>query len=140
MRRRGCVWLYILAFGVICSAAQRGGDSTAPGEQFLGMWAGTWEGSGSGGIELTLDKDVEGTVRGRVSVTGEPTYKAAFKALSFDGNQMNARYDFPPDEAIEIVFSATFEGDTAKGSWSAREKANDNEVAAGTWQVKKRTE
>jgi len=27
-----------------------------------------------------------------VSVTGEPAYKASFKALSFDGKKMNAKY------------------------------------------------
>jgi hypothetical protein len=34
-----------------------------------------------------------------------------------------------------VVLTAAFEGNTAKGAWSLREKANDNEVIAGTWSV-----
>src|ERR687898_2197037 len=86
MRRRSWVWAWVLVLGTICSAAQRGGEGPPPGEQFLGTWTGTWEGAGSGGFELTLekdkDKDKAGPVTGKVSVTGEPTYKAVFKSLS----------------------------------------------------------
>jgi hypothetical protein len=136
VRNRCCVWLWLFIFGAMCSAAQRGPEGASPGEQFLGTWNGTWEGAGgSGGFELTLEKDKDGAVTGRVSVTGEPTYKAAFKALSFDGRKMIAKYDFPPDPAGEVVLAAPFDGNTATGTWSLREKANDNELARGTWTV-----
>ncbi len=87
------------------------------------------------GFELTLEKSKDGTIGGRVSVTGEPTYKATFKALSFDGKKMSAKYDFPPDEGGEVLLEASFDGNTAKGTWSLREKANSNEVATGGWTV-----
>src|SRR5918994_4047543 len=93
MRRRSWVWAWVLVLGTICSAAQRGGEGPPPGEQFLGTWTGTWEGSGSGGFELALEKDKNGAVGGRVSVTGEPTYKATIKSLSFDGKKMSGKYD-----------------------------------------------
>jgi len=78
-------------------------------------------------------------VAGKVSVTGEPTYKASFKSLSFEGKKMNAKYDFPPNEAdAEVVLAASFDGNDAKGTWSLRTKADGNEVAAGTWSVRKK--
>ena len=119
------------------AAAQRG-DSAAPGEQFVGTWTGTWEGSGSGGFELTLEKGADGVVAGRVSVTGEPTYKAVFKSLSFDGAKMTGKYDFPPDPSVDVTVDATFAGTKASGTWLVREKANGNEVASGTWTVTKK--
>lgn len=135
MQKRWCVWLLVFIFGAMCSAAQRGAEGSSAGESFLGTWTGTWEGAGSGGFELTLEKGKDGAVVGKVSVTGEPTYKASFKALSFDGNKMSAKYDFPPDEGAEVALAASFDGNTATGTWSLREKANGNEVAKGTWTV-----
>ena len=120
------------------SAAQRGTDGSSPGEPFLGTWTGTWEGAGSGGFELTLEKGKDGAIAGRVSVTGEPTYKATFKTLSFDGKKMTATYDFPPDEGGDVTIAATFDGNAAKGTWLLREKASGNDVANGTWAVTKK--
>lgn len=138
VRNRCCVWLWLLIFGAICSAAQRGAEGTSSGEQFPGTWIGTWDGAGSGGFEVTLEKGKDGAVSGKVSVTGEPTYKATFKELSFDGKKMSAKYDFPPDEGGEVVLAASFDGNTASGTWSLREKANDNEVAKGSWTVSRK--
>jgi hypothetical protein len=135
MRRRACLWLCLFIVGVTCSAAQRGAEGTSSGEQFVGTWSGKWEGAGSGGFELTLEKSHDAPVTGKVSVTGEPTYKAPLKTLSFDGKKMSAAYDFPPDEAAEVLLAATFDGEKANGTWLVREKANGNEVARGTWTV-----
>lgn len=135
MKSRCLVWLWMIILAVTCSAAQRGAEGSKPGEQFLGTWVGTWDGSGTGGFELTLEKDKDGAVGGRVSVTGEPTYKATLKTLAFDGKKMTASYDFPPDPAGEVRLDTTFDGDTAKGTWSLREKATGNEVATGGWTV-----
>lgn len=134
MRNRSCVWLWIFVLGAICSAAQRA-DGPPPGEQFLGTWTGTWDGSGTGGFELTLEKDKNNAIGGRVSVTGEPTYKATLKELSFDGKKMSASYDFPPDPAGEVRLATSFDGNSATGTWSLREKASGNQVATGTWTV-----
>ena len=130
-----CICLAL--FGTFAAgAAQRGGEGKAPGEQFLGTWSGTWAGgNGTGGFELTLEKAKDASVAGRVSVTGEPTYKATIKTLSFEGSKLMAKYDFPPDENIEIVLNATFDGDTCKGTWAARGKAGGEALADGTWTV-----
>jgi hypothetical protein len=129
--------LWLLIFGAVCSAAQKEAEKS-PGEQFLGTWSGSWDGAGSGGFELTLEKGSDGAVGGKVSVTGEPTYKATFNSLSFEGNKMSAKYDFPPDEGGEVVLAASFDGKTATGTWVLREKAGGNEVASGTWTVTKK--
>ncbi len=139
MRKHWCVFVCLLFLGVVCIEAQRGAEGSATGEEFIGVWSGTWEGSGSsGGFELTLEKNKDGPVTGRVSVTGEPTYKADFKALSFEGKKMTAKYDFPPSELAEVVLVATFDGDRAKGTWSLRTKADGTEAVAGTWTVSKK--
>jgi hypothetical protein len=136
VRHRCCVWVWVVILGAVCSAAQRGAEGASSGEQFVGTWTGTWDAGGSGGgFELTVEKGKDGVVGGRVSVTGEPTYKATLKALSFEGKKMSAKYDFPPDEGGEVLLEASFDGDAAKGTWSLREKANGNEVAAGGWSV-----
>jgi hypothetical protein len=130
------LWLplsLVVLFGVIAAAQQRG----IPGEEFVGVWSGTWDGAGSGGFELTLER-MNDTLTGKVSVTGEPTYKAMFKALTFDGKKMTAKYDFPPDDAAEVILNGSFEGARASGTWSVREKASQNEVATGTWTVTKK--
>jgi hypothetical protein len=118
--------------------AQRTAAGASTGEQFLGVWSGTWEGAGSGGFELTLEKAKDGTIAGKVSVTGDPTYKATLNALSFDGPKMTGKYDFPPDPAAEVLLAATFESRSATGTWSVREKANGTDVASGTWSVAKK--
>lgn len=140
MRYRCCVWLWVFIFGAMCSAAQRGAEESSQGEQFVGTWTGTWEGpeASSGGFELTLEKAKDGALGGRVSVTGEPTYKAAFKALSFEGRKMSAKYDFPPDDRAEVHLAASFDGNTVEGTWSLREKASDTEVARGSWAVSRK--
>jgi hypothetical protein len=131
VQRLLCTCLSIVILGAICFAATQG----AAASEFLGTWSGTWEGGGSGGFELTLEKGTDNAMTGRVSVTGEPTYKATLKTVSFEGKKMNATYDFPPDPTIGIVLVATFEGKDAKGTWAARQGAS--EVASGTFQVTK---
>ncbi len=137
VRNKWCVWVCLLIFGAVCSAAQRGTETTSSGEEFVGVWSGHWDGAGSsGGFELTLEKGKDG-VTGKVSVTGEPTYKANFKSVSFDGKKMSAKYDFPPSEEAEVVLALTFDAKNAKGSWSLQVRASGSEVAAGTVDVTK---
>jgi hypothetical protein len=133
MRRLFCTFLSVLILAAICSGSTQRAAGAA--SELLGTWSGTWEGGGSGGFELTLEKGKDDALTGKVSVTGEPTYKATLKTISFDGTKMNATYDFPPDPQIEIVLVATFEGKNAKGTWAARQ--GGSEVASGTWQVTK---
>jgi hypothetical protein len=135
VRHRSCIVVWLFVLGVICPAAQRAPEGMVANEPFIGTWNGTWEGAGSsGGFELTLEKGKDGPVTGRVTVT-QPDYKATFKTLSFDGKKMTATYDFPPDPSGEVALTAVFDGETAKGTWSAREKSTGDEVASGTWTV-----
>ena len=122
----------MVLFSVIASAAQSADD------RFLGTWTGTWDGAGTGGFEITLAKGSNGTLTGKVSVTGEPTYDATLRTAAFDGNKLNARYDFPPDQQGEVVLMATFENAKATGTWSLREKASGSELATGGWTVTKK--
>ena len=128
--RKFFLCLMVLLAGVASIQAQQSGGAAA--SDLLGTWTGTWEGAGSsGGFELTLEKGKDGSPTGRVSVTGEPAYKATIRTLAFEGKKMTATYDFPPDESMEVVLAVTFDGNTAKGPWSARQKAG-GEIASGT--------
>jgi len=136
MRKSPWIWCVLFVVGAVgFTAAQRGPEGSSEPEQFVGTWSGTWDGSGSGGFELTLEKGKNGPITGKVAVTGELPYKAAFTSLSFDGKKMSAKYDFPPDESAEVVLAASFEGTKATGTWSLQAKGTDASVASGTWTV-----
>jgi hypothetical protein len=134
-----CVLLLILGV-VVAAAPQRGqGKDESPGVEFVGTWTGTWEMPGSsGGFELVLEKGSDGALGGRVSVTGEPTYKSVLKTLAFEGKKMTATYDFPPDDRLEVALATTLDGNSAKGTWSARGKNGGDEVASGNWTVSRK--
>lgn len=130
-----CVLLVLLA--VCVPRAQDRPEPPKP-ETLTGTWTGTWDGAGSGGgFELTLEQVKDGPLTGRVAVTGEPEYKAVFKSLTFDGKKLTARYDFPPDEAAEVLLAATAEGSKLTGTWALIAKADKTEVASGSWTVTK---
>lgn len=126
-------WIGIWVVAMLLAIVQSGGS------QFAGTWSGSWSADGSpgGGFELTIESK-DNVLSGAVSVTGEPTYQATLKKLSFEGNKMSASYDFTPNTEAEVVLAATFEGATAKGTWSLRAKADGTEVASGTWSVTKK--
>jgi hypothetical protein len=128
VRRALCIGAAIVMFSVLCAAQA----------DYVGTWAGTWEGGGTGGFVLTLEKAEGGKLGGKVSVTGEPTYEATLKTVSFEGKKMTATYDFTPDPQIVIVLTATFEGNAASGTWTARQSGGTTDVATGTWTVKKK--
>jgi hypothetical protein len=133
------MWMLLVLVVSVCSAGARAAQAPAGDGPFIGTWSGRWDGSGSGGgFDLTIEKGQDNVLVGRVSVTGEPTYKATLKKLSFDGNKMTGAYDFTPDEAGEVILAATFEANTAKGTWSLRSKADGTEAASGTWTVTKK--
>jgi hypothetical protein len=130
-----CSLLFVLT-ALSPAHAQRGAEGTPKPESYVGTWTGTWDGAGSGGgFDLTLEQPKEGPMIGKVSVTGEPAYKATLTSLAFDGKKMTGKYDFPADESAEVTLVATFEGNKASGTWSLHAKANGTEVAGGTWTV-----
>jgi hypothetical protein len=132
VKRHADIWLLVIVLGLISlSGAARAQESAAG--QVVGTWTGKWANSGGGeggGFELTLEK-VKETLTGRVSVTGEPTYKTAIKSIKQDGAKLDIRYDFPEDNRIEIVVLIAIEGTKATGTWAARESGGAD-VASGT--------
>src|SRR5215471_3197944 len=136
--RRSVLVFVLLLAGAVSVGAQGSGAHPADADKYLGVWSGSWDGAGgSGGFELTLEHEKDKPMTGKVSVTGEPTYKATLTSVSFEGAKMTAKYDFTPEPAAEVMLTATFEGDTASGTWSLLEKGSGNEVASGGWKVKR---
>ena len=133
MRKSLTLWLCVLIMGAVATVAAVQPTGSA---DRTGTWTGTWVGGGgTGGFELTLEKPSGGSLGGRVSVTGEPTYKATLKTVAIEGNKLNATYDFPAAEGAEVVLAGEFEGSACKGSWQLREKASGSVAAEGTWSV-----
>jgi hypothetical protein len=131
------VALMTLAAPAAAQSGSSGGGDAATARKYYGTWSGTWEGgTGNGGFDITLEAGKDGAPGGHVSVTGEPTYKATLKTLSFDGAKMTATYDFPPDPSILVTLAATFEADAAKGTWSIKGGSIDS--MSGTWAVKRK--
>jgi hypothetical protein len=138
VRDRRLLTAFVLACGVLGIAAGGRAQSTTV-DQYFGTYAGTWDGSGTGTFELTLAKGADGAAGGKVSVTTDGgNYDAELKAIAFDGGKMTAKYDFPLDPSAEVVVAATFDGGTAKGTWSLHAKGQTDEIAGGTWTVTKK--
>ena len=115
----------------IAVAAQADARQASAAEKYVGTWAGTYDGAGTGTIELMLDKK-DGAIAGKVSAaTDGGNYTADLKDVTFDGAKMSASYDFPLDPSAEVVLTATFDGSSAKGTWSLRAKGTTDEVAGG---------
>jgi len=141
MRKRLSISLLLAALcaAYICPAGRSAGAQSSGDDRFVGTWAGTYDGAGSGKIEMTITKGDGGKLAGKVAATTDGgDYTAQFKSLSFDANKMAAKYDFPLDEQAEIVLTATFEATTLKGTWSLRPKGQDSEVAGGSWTATKK--
>jgi hypothetical protein len=103
---------------------------------FVGTWAGSWEGGGTGRFDLTIEKGSGGQPTGGVSVgTDQGDYTAKFKQLSFEGQNMKARYEFPLDSQADVVVTGTFNGGAAEGTWSLVPKDGDQVFAGGGWKV-----
>ena len=133
MMRNGWMFLAVLLVTWVIGAAARGdARQTAGAEQYAGMWSGTYDGGGTGQFEMTLDKGKDGGMTGKVNVTTDGgNYSADLKSVSFDGDKMMAKYDFPLDPSAEVVMTATFDKTTAKGRWSLRPKGQPDEIASG---------
>jgi hypothetical protein len=137
MMRNRVMWLTLVLVACMAGAAVRA-EQASPGEQYVGTWAGTYDGAGTGTMELILDKK-DGALAGKVSAaTDGGNYTADLKDVKFEGGKMSAKYDFPLDPSAEVVMTATFEGTTAKGTWSLRAKGQTDELAGGGLSVSKK--
>jgi hypothetical protein len=122
-------------FALIAAGALAQADISA----FVGTWAGSWEGGGTGRFDLTIEKGSDGQPAGGVSVgTDQGDYTAKFKQLSFEGQNMKARYEFPLDSQADVVVTGTFNGGAAEGTWSLVPKDGDQVFAGGGWKVAKK--
>jgi hypothetical protein len=136
MRNRKLVRVVAFLICAIVSAVSIEATQTSRGQEYTVTWAGTWDGSGSGEFEVTLEQPQDGAIGGRVAVTTDGgNYTAELKSVAFDGNKMTAMYDFPLDPSAEVAISATFDNRTAKGTWMLHPKGQATEIASGTWTV-----
>ncbi len=136
MRVRSCVWVLAAFCVALAGTAARTEQQSA---DYAGLWTGTWDGSGSGNFELTLEKAKDGGTAGKVAVTTEQgNYTADLKSVSFTANKMTATYDFPLDPSAEVALAATFEAAKAAGTWSLRPKGGGAEVVGGSFTVSKK--
>jgi hypothetical protein len=128
-------WLAAAALALLGAVAVAQTDIAA----FVGTWNGTWEGGGTGRFDLTIESGGDGQPAGGVSVgTDQGDYTAKFKELSFEGQNMKARYEFPLDTQADILVAGTFNGGSAEGTWSLVAKGGDQSFAGGTWKVAKK--
>jgi hypothetical protein len=138
MQTRSIIGLLLIACSLTFANAPAGAVQASAGDEYAGKWAGTWDGSGAGEFELTLEKGKD-ALAGKVAVTTEQgNYAADLKGLTFSGKSMSATYDFPLDPSAEVSIAATFDGGKAKGTWSLRPKGQTAELAGGSWTVTKK--
>ena len=128
-------WIASAALALLGVVAVAQSDMAA----FVGTWGGTWEGGGTGRFDLTIERGSDGQPAGGVSVgTDQGDYTAKFKELSFDGQNMQARYEFPLDGQADVAITGTFSGGTVAGTWNLVAKGGDQSFAGGTWKAAKK--
>ena len=133
------VGLCAIVCGLVVAGATVAAAQETSGDEYIGQWTGTYEGSGTGAFELLLQKTSDGKAGGKVSVTTDGgNYDADLRTIAFKGKSIEAAYDFPLDPSAEVVMSATVEGSTAKGTWVLRPKGGGAEVASGTFALTKK--
>jgi hypothetical protein len=111
------------------------------GDPYIGTWAGTWEGGGTGRFELTFQLGSDGKLTGGVAVgTDMGDYTAKFTKISFAGNKLTATYDYPLDTQGEVSVSGTFDASKASGTWGlgAKGQSDSQAMASGTWTIAKK--
>jgi hypothetical protein len=135
MRKGLVVCLLIAALSVLGYAQGK--------NSHVGTWTGTWaaaEGDGNGGLEITIETGKDGALGGQVKATGgESGHTAAFKSLSFDGDKMTGKYDYPLGDGGVIVLEGTFDKASAKGTWVLTPTGQPAGAGPrGTWTVAKK--
>jgi hypothetical protein len=140
MRLQRIAIVVILMLAIICAAGQIGVASAADGDQYVGIWKGTWEGAGAGGrFDLTFTRSSDGKLAASVSVGSDMgDYNAKFGTLTITGDKLAGAYEYPPDPQGEVTITGSFEPKDAIGTWSLGAKGKPGAQAiAGTWKVTK---
>jgi hypothetical protein len=130
----------IVMLAIIWTAGQFGVAAAADGDQYIGIWKGTWEGAGAGGrFDLTFTKGSDGKLAASVSVGSDMgDYNSKFSTLTITGDKLAGAYDYPPDLQGEVTITGSFEPKDAIGTWSLGAKGKPGgQAIAGTWKVKK---
>jgi hypothetical protein len=125
---------------IIWGATQVAVAAASDGEQYIGLWKGTWEGAGAGGrFDLTVAKGSDGKLAVSVSVgTDMGDYTAKFSTVTITGDKLTGAYDYPPDAQGEVTVTASFDVKNAIGTWSLGAKGQPGgQAIAGTWKVTK---
>jgi hypothetical protein len=140
MRLQRIAIVVVLMLAIICAAGQIGVASAADGDQYVGVWKGTWEGAGAGGrFDLTFTRSSDGKLAASVSVGSDMgDYNAKFGTLTITGDKLAGAYEYPPDPQGEVTITGSFEPKDAIGTWSLGAKGKPGAQAiAGTWKVTK---
>jgi hypothetical protein len=133
--------LWVLLAGVWLGAPSAPA-AAADGDQYLGKWAGTYQGDNtSGHFELILERGGGGLITGTIAVSGDgggaADYSAKLKSASFAGDTFTAAYEAPGDDQSTINLKGTFSLKGGDGDWSVSAKAQPASppVATGTWKI-----
>ena len=103
----------LLLLASICSGVLAAPARAADGDQYLGVWSGTWAGAdgSSGHFQLKLERGGDGKLTGAIAVSqddgGGSDYTSKLKNAVFAGDKFTAAYE-PPDGQSEIHMTGTF--------------------------------
>ena len=75
---------------------------------------------------------------GTIVITGDAQYTATLSGVAYESGKMILKYNYPPDEGMEVTLTAPVDAANATGTWSLREKASGNEAATGAWKATKK--
>ena len=135
----------LLLLASICVSGPTAPARAADGDQYLGMWSGTWAGTdgSSGRFQLNLERGGDGKLTGSIAVTqdggGGSDYTSKLKNAAFAADKFTAAYE-PPDGQSEIHMKGTFGAKGGDGEWSlgAKDQPSSPALASGTWKIAKR--
>jgi hypothetical protein len=126
----------VLIVGFVMAVTLALASVSASSDRFVGQWTGTYVGDDTGQLTITLSRDADGRPTGGISAARDQggRYELPFKSVSFDGDRMTAKYDWP--EGGEVTHEGTFGEDEAEGTWSFADPSGT--TAGGTWKVSRK--
>jgi hypothetical protein len=135
-------WI-VCALILVCSGVGFAQSKSAPDTDYLGVWSGDWVGSGDGAgagqLEITIEKGKDAGFAGKIKATGGGSdHNAVFTSLTFDGNKMTGKYDYPLGDGGQILLEGAFDGKASKGTWALFPPGQTTDVAHGTWTLAKK--